>query len=128
MGRRLPTFPSARDDRHLGAGEPFLPFRQIVGQLLGDIELEWLRGTLSPHEATQLWLGIPEAVDENGEAFGFERLEQSFAAEGTPQEVHDRILSDLADFEGDQKLRDDRSLVVIARQLDGQRSATAAAT
>jgi serine phosphatase RsbU (regulator of sigma subunit) len=59
--------------------------------------------------------GIPEAVDEKGEAFGFERLEESLGKGGTPREIHDRILAELTEFEGEEKLRDDRSLVVIAR-------------
>lgn len=65
--------------------------------------------------------GIPEAVGEDGEAFGFERLEKSLEKGGAPREVHDRILADLGAFEGDEVPRDDRSLVVIAR-LDGDAS------
>jgi len=59
--------------------------------------------------------GIPEAVGADGEAFGFDRLEKSLEKGGAPREVHDRILADLDEFEGDEAPRDDRSLVVIAR-------------
>lgn len=113
---------------HVCAGHPFPMVRRADGSLaqLGsgsfpvglrqELHLEAAEAGLGPGDLLLLYTdGIPEAVDENGEAFGFERLEQSFAAGGAPQEVHDRILKDLADFEGDQKLRDDRSLVVIAR-------------
>ncbi len=113
---------------HVCAGHPFPMVRRADGSLaklgsgsypLGlrqELHLEAAEARLDPGDLLLLYTdGIPEAVDENGEAFGFERLEQSFSAGGTPQETHDRILSDLADFEGDQRLRDDRSLVVIAR-------------
>ena len=114
---------------HVCAGHPFPMVRRVDGSLaklgsgsfpLGlrtELRLEAAEARLGPGDLLLLYTdGIPEAVDENGEAFGFERLERSFAAGGAPQQVHDRILNDLADFEGDQKLRDDRSLVVMARQ------------
>ncbi len=113
---------------HVCAGHPFPMVRRADGSLaklgtgsfpLGlrqELHLEAAEARLDPGDLLLLYTdGIPEAVDENGEAFGFERLEQSFAAGGAPQEVHDRILRDLAAFEGDRKMRDDRSLVVIAR-------------
>lgn len=60
--------------------------------------------------------GLPEALGESGEAFGFERLERSLALGGSAGAVHERVLSDLAAFEGDEGLRDDRSLVVVERR------------
>ena len=48
---------------HRGAGDPFLPFRQILGQLLGDLELDWAKGLLTPAEVTHLWQGVPDAVE-----------------------------------------------------------------
>jgi len=113
---------------HVCAGHPFPMVRRADGSLakLGsgsfpvglrqELHLQAAEATLGRGDLLLLYTdGIPEAVDENGEAFGFERVERSLAAGGAPQEVHDRILEDLADFEGNQKLRDDRSLVVIAR-------------
>ncbi len=119
---------------HVCAGHPFPMVRRADGSLvtLGsgsfpvglrqELHLEAAEARLDPGDLLLLYTdGIPEAVDESGEAFGFERLERSFAAGGAPQEVHDRILRDLADFEGGQKLRDDRSLVVIARAIESGR-------
>jgi serine phosphatase RsbU (regulator of sigma subunit) len=60
--------------------------------------------------------GIPEAIDTQGEAFGFERLKEIMATGGEPRAVHDRILGQLARFEGDVTPADDRSLVLIERQ------------
>lgn len=48
---------------YTGVGDPFLPFRQILGQLCGDLEREWARGVLAPREASELWGGVPEAVE-----------------------------------------------------------------
>ncbi len=65
--------------------------------------------------------GIPEAVNEEGEAFGFDRLQRSFEHAGTPQEVHDRIVAEIEQFEDRGEHDDDQSLVVIGRlaALDG---------
>jgi sigma-B regulation protein RsbU (phosphoserine phosphatase) len=73
--------------------------------------------TLDPGDLLLLYTdGIPEAVDAEGEAFGFERLKVIMAEGGEPPAVHDRILDELARFEGDVTPPDDRSLVLIARQ------------
>ncbi|MGI9609340.1 MAG: ATP-binding protein [Acidimicrobiia bacterium] len=47
---------------YTGVGDPFLPFRQVLGQLCGDIEREWARGALTPEEVSELWAGVPQAV------------------------------------------------------------------
>ncbi len=44
------------------ASDPFLAFRQILGEILGDVELDWVKGLLTPSEAGHLWQGIPAAV------------------------------------------------------------------
>ena len=59
--------------------------------------------------------GIPEAIDQGGEAFGFERVQRSFAAGGSPHQAHDRLLGELERFAAAEKQLDDRSLVVIGR-------------
>lgn len=59
--------------------------------------------------------GIPEQIDSAGRAFGFERLRQIVGAGGGLQEVHDRVLSELKRFAGDELPCDDRSLVVMTR-------------
>lgn len=59
--------------------------------------------------------GIPEAVDGAGRSFGFDRLQAAVAAGGEARTVHDRVLSQLAAFEGDRPANDDRSLVVLHR-------------
>ncbi len=62
--------------------------------------------------------GIPEALDQEGEAFGFERLESCLEPGGSAAAVHDRILAELERLEVDATPHDDRSLVVIQRIAD----------
>ena len=46
-----------------GSGDPYLPFRQILGLLCGDIERAWSQGSLTPSGASQLWAGLPASVE-----------------------------------------------------------------
>jgi DNA-binding SARP family transcriptional activator/tetratricopeptide (TPR) repeat protein len=47
---------------HRRLGDPFLPFRQVLGELLGDLEVDWANGLLTPRDAVDLWRGIPDSV------------------------------------------------------------------
>ena len=42
-----------------GAGDPYLPFREILTQLSGDIETHWKAGSFSRQYALNLWKTIP---------------------------------------------------------------------
>jgi hypothetical protein len=110
------------------AGHPFPLLRRTDGELLklgtgsyplglrSELELTPDSAHLGSGDLLLLFSdGIPEAIDEEGEAYGFERLERTFEPGGSPQQIHDRILADLERFEGDQTPQDDRSLVVIGR-------------
>ncbi len=58
-----------RCNTHAGAGDPYLPFREILQTLAGDIEGKRAGGTLSPEQARRVWEGLPEvgaALAENG--------------------------------------------------------------
>jgi len=59
--------------------------------------------------------GIPEAVNEEGEFYGFECLNQILASNVglDPQELLDVVLSDLHKFTGDHPQEDDITMVVI---------------
>jgi predicted ATPase len=41
-------------DAHTGAGDAYLPFREILAQLTGDVEGKLARGTISPENASRL--------------------------------------------------------------------------
>ncbi len=47
---------------HAGPGDPYLPYRQMLGQLCGDLERQWLRGAVSPAEVDALWAELPATV------------------------------------------------------------------
>jgi adenylate cyclase len=47
---------------YTGAGDPYLPFREILGQLTGDVESRWVAGLLSTEGAHRLWQLMPRAV------------------------------------------------------------------
>ena len=110
------------------AGHPFPLLRRRGGGLerlgrgafpLGlrpGLDLEADQVELAPGDLLLLYTdGIPAAVDENGEAFGFERLEACFEQGGTAHDVHDRVLTQVTRIEKDATPHDDRSLVVIHR-------------
>ena len=45
-----------------GIGDPYLPFREILAGLTGDLESKWAAGTVSTEMARRLWEGLPETV------------------------------------------------------------------
>lgn len=45
-----------------GPGDPYLPFRDVFGCLIGDLESRWSRGALSSSEARRAWETIPVAA------------------------------------------------------------------
>ena len=110
------------------AGHPFPLLRRRDGEILKlgsgafplglrpRLELETGGGEFRVDDLLLLYTdGIPEAINEQGEAFGFDRLQRSLAPAGTPQEVHDRIVAEVERFEDRGEHDDDRSLVVIGR-------------
>jgi len=47
---------------HIGSGDPYLPFRDILRLLTGDIEAKRASGALSPEHARRLWDALPDAL------------------------------------------------------------------
>jgi serine phosphatase RsbU (regulator of sigma subunit) len=60
--------------------------------------------------------GLVEAVREDGEAFGYERLARLLAEVASPQAMHDHVLTEFDRFVGDRPLHDDLTLVIVARE------------
>jgi DNA-binding SARP family transcriptional activator/tetratricopeptide (TPR) repeat protein len=50
---------SASCNAHTGAGDPYLPFREILGLLTGEVEARWRAGALDSEHAQQLWNILP---------------------------------------------------------------------
>jgi adenylate cyclase len=45
-----------------GVGDPYLPFRDVMAMLTGDVEARWLAGAVSTAQARRLWNALPFAV------------------------------------------------------------------
>ncbi len=137
--------PETGELEYVCAGHPFPLLRRVDGAVeelgcggfpLGLREpLEVVRRVVTLHPGDLLLLytdGLPEAVDAMGRtAFGYERIQAALGmGGGSPQRVHDDILSSFDRHVGREALRDDLTLVVIARlpPLPGPVTETAAAT
>jgi predicted ATPase/DNA-binding SARP family transcriptional activator len=47
---------------HTGIGDPYLPFREILELLTGDVEARWSAGTIGREHAIRLWSTFPQTV------------------------------------------------------------------
>jgi DNA-binding SARP family transcriptional activator/predicted ATPase len=47
---------------HAGIGDPYLPFREVLQMLTGDIESRQASGAITPEHARRLWAVFPDAV------------------------------------------------------------------
>jgi len=47
---------------HTGYGDPYLPFREILGLLTGDVDALWAAGAIAREHARRLWDTFPVAV------------------------------------------------------------------
>jgi DNA-binding SARP family transcriptional activator/tetratricopeptide (TPR) repeat protein len=53
---------AGHSNAHTGVGDPYLPFREILGLLTGDVEAQWAAGAMSREQACQLWSTLPLAA------------------------------------------------------------------
>ena len=72
-GRALGAHPSTSSGQGLvvagghgnaqtGIGDPYLPFREILDLLTGDVQAQWAAGAMSLEQARRLWATLPHAV------------------------------------------------------------------
>jgi sigma-B regulation protein RsbU (phosphoserine phosphatase) len=112
----------------ISAGHPYPLLRRANGRMeelgtpglpLGvrpDLAPEPQTTTMAPGDMLLLYTdGLAEAVDRQTEAFSYQRIAALTEIGGTPQAVHDRILTAFDSHVGDEPLRDDLTLLVIAR-------------
>jgi len=52
-----------QSDAQTGAGDPYLPFREVLGQLTGDVEGELARGAITPENANRLRKALHLSVE-----------------------------------------------------------------
>jgi len=115
------------------AGHPFPFLRRTGGAVeeLGEgslplgmrarVELPTGEATLAPGDQLVLFSdGLPEAIDSHQQAFGFERLRALLATPTTAAALHDRILMAFDGHVRDEPLTDDFTLVVVARDSEGE--------
>jgi phosphoserine phosphatase RsbU/P len=121
--------PGTGELEYVCAGHPFPLVRRADGTLeelgcggfpLGlrePLPVETRTVTLQPGDLTLLYTdGLAEAVDATGkEAFGYERIQAALELGGSPQSVHDGMLRAFDRHVGGEPLRDDLTLLVIAR-------------
>jgi ABC-type oligopeptide transport system substrate-binding subunit/DNA-binding SARP family transcriptional activator len=58
-----------RCNAYSGSGDPYLPFRDLLGTLSGDVEGRWRAGAVSREHAQRLWRALPvtaQALAEHG--------------------------------------------------------------
>jgi len=53
---------------YTGTGDPYLPFREILELLTGDVEARWAAGTMTRDHAVRLWNRLPIAAQALAEA------------------------------------------------------------
>lgn len=51
-----------KGNAHTGSGDPYLPFREVLALLTGDIEAQWAAGAISQEEASRLQRLLPLSV------------------------------------------------------------------
>ncbi len=72
--------------------------------------------SLAPGDLLLLYSdGLPEAVSQTGEAFGYDAMRALLRPSGGVREVHDRFLRALTAHVGSEPLKDDVTLVAVAR-------------
>jgi ABC-type oligopeptide transport system substrate-binding subunit/class 3 adenylate cyclase/tetratricopeptide (TPR) repeat protein len=47
---------------YTGVGDPYLPFREVMEMLTGDLEPQWDKGTILREHAVRLWEAIPKVI------------------------------------------------------------------
>ena len=120
--------PPSGEMEYVSVGHPYPLVRRASGELeelgAGSLPLG-IRPRISPRsEATRIAPGdvvvmysdgVPETIDNAGNAFGFDRLGAVVRSGGSAQEVHDRTVAEIDRFRRGSVQLDDWSLVVIGR-------------
>ncbi len=121
--------PETGELEYVCAGHPFPLLRRAGGRIeeLGNggfplglrdpLPLPRQTATLETGDALLLYTdGLFEALDAQGEnAFGFERIRAALHLGGDPQEIHDTLFHSFDAHVGREPLRDDLTVLVIAR-------------
>jgi len=110
-------------------GHPFPFLRRAGGEVMElgtgqlplgmrpELEVETMSVQLEEGDLLVLFSdGLPEALDDKGRAFGFDRLRDLIGELAPPHGIHDRILQAFDSHLGEEDLSDDLTLVVMAKK------------
>jgi phosphoserine phosphatase RsbU/P len=113
---------------YVSAGHPFPFLRRENGEIeeLGHgglplglrepLPVQCHKVALRPGDLLVMYTdGLAEAIDAKGQAFGYDGIQETLRSEGSPTTVHDRILSAFDRHIGEEPLRDDLTLLLMAR-------------
>jgi ABC-type cobalamin/Fe3+-siderophores transport system ATPase subunit len=64
-----------------GQGDPFRPFRDILGILTGEFEVDWSVGMLNREQALRIWAAIPNII----RAITMDGAYRAFQADAVPR-------------------------------------------
>ena len=53
---------SGECNAHAGIGDPYLPFRQALALLMGEVEAKWAGGRITTRHARRLWQAMPVTI------------------------------------------------------------------
>jgi adenylate cyclase len=56
------VFASGNCNAYTGVGDPYLPFRDVMGMLTGDLESRWSAGSITRDHARRLWMALPTVL------------------------------------------------------------------
>ena len=62
MATRTVLIANGRCNAYGGLGDPYLPFREVLGLLTGDVESGFAAGTIGREQDTRLWEAIPHTA------------------------------------------------------------------
>jgi adenylate cyclase len=53
---------SGNCNAYSGLGDPYLPFREVLDMLTGDVESRWASGLITSDHARRLWFALPQTI------------------------------------------------------------------
>jgi len=92
---------------HTGILDPFLPFREMLGQLTGDIETQFAAGGITREHAVRLWNLIPISVTALLDSGGF-LIENFISGASLQKRTETAVQRDMGWVISLQKLIDER--------------------
>ncbi|HEY48379.1 MAG TPA: protein kinase [Anaerolineae bacterium] len=80
---------------HTGVGDAYLPFRQTLEMMIGDVESRWEAGTISKDHAASLWNNVPRVLETITE-MGSDLIDIFVPGKALLNRAHELVLKDVA--------------------------------